>query len=126
MDQCDLNTLYLGETKQDVFKKKQIHPIWSIQRWPWSQGQNILIPLVNSCHKKRQFCNVEALIYIFISYDKCHFFIGQKVMYKQKDLTFVTRNIHVKYQSSTSHYSKVISKVKVSDGMTERRTDRQL
>ena len=34
MDQCDLNTLYLGETKQDVFKKKQIHPIWSIQRWP--------------------------------------------------------------------------------------------
>ena len=36
---------------------------------------------------------------------------GQKVKYKQKDLN--TRDIHVKYQSSSTHYSKDISKIKV-------------
>ena len=36
---------------------------------------------------------------------------GQKIKYLQKDL--ITRDIHVKYQSSSTHYSKVISKVKV-------------
>ena len=41
MVQYDLNNVYVGETKQDVFKflKNQIPPIWSIQRWPRSQGQ---------------------------------------------------------------------------------------
>ena len=52
------------------------------------------------------------------------FLIGQKVMYQQKDLTCVTRNIHMKYQSSSTYCLKV--KVKVSDRMTERRNDRQL
>ena len=50
--------------------------------------------------------------------------ICQKVMYQQKDLTCVTRNI-VKYQSSSTHCLKNISKVKVSDRMTEKRNDRQ-
>ena len=36
---------------------------------------------------------------------------GQKVEYQQKDL--ITRNTHVKYQSSSTHYSNVISKIKV-------------
>ena len=31
--------------------------------------------------------------------------------YKQKDL--ITRDIHVEYQSSSTHYSKVIGKIKV-------------
>ena len=34
-----------------------------------------------------------------------------KVKYQHKDL--ITRDIHVKYQSSITHYSKVISKIKV-------------
>ena len=51
---------------------------------------------------------------------------GQKVTYQQKDLTCVTRNIHVKYQSTSTHCLNVISKVNVSDRMTERRNDRQL
>ena len=37
---------------------------------------------------------------------------GQKGKNQQKDL--ITRNIHVKYQSSSTHYSNVISKVKYS------------
>ena len=50
------------------------------------------------------------------SYD-CHFFKeqvkckDQKVKYQQKDLTCNTRNIHVKYQSSSNHYSNFINKV---------------
>ena len=36
---------------------------------------------------------------------------GQKVKYQQKDL--ITRDIHVKYQSSITDSSKVISNVKV-------------
>ena len=36
---------------------------------------------------------------------------GQKIKYLQKDL--ITRDIHVKYQNSSTHYSNVISKVKV-------------
>ena len=41
MVQYDLNNVYVGETKQDVFKfkKTQIPPIWPIQRWPRSKGQ---------------------------------------------------------------------------------------
>ena len=35
----------------------------------------------------------------------------QKIKYLQKDI--ITRDIHVKYQSSSTHYSKVISKIKV-------------
>ena len=35
---------------------------------------------------------------------------GRKVKYQHKDL--ITRNIHVKYQSSSTYCSKVISKVK--------------
>ena len=36
---------------------------------------------------------------------------GQKIEYLQKDL--IKRDIHVKYQRSSTHYSKVIRKVKV-------------
>ena len=36
----------------------------------------------------------------------------------------ITGNIHVKYQSSSTHCSKVISKVKVSERRTERPNDR--
>ena len=35
----------------------------------------------------------------------------QKIKYLQKDL--ITRDIYVKYQSSSPHYSKVISKIKI-------------
>ena len=44
-------------------------------------------------------CNMKALIFIL------------KLMKPRKGL--ITRNTHVKYQSSNPHYSKVISKVKV-------------
>ena len=50
-------------------------------------------------------------------YDQCQFFLklvkcqGQKIKNLQKDL--ITRDIHVKYQCSNTHYSKVISKIKV-------------
>ena len=47
---------------------------------------------------------------------------GQKSWYPRKG--FITRNTHVKYQSSSIHWSKVISKVKVSQRMTEWRNDR--
>ena len=62
-------------------------------------------------------CNMEALVsyllevmtnVIFFKLVKCQ---GQKIKYLQKDL--ITRDIHVKYQSSSTHCSKVISKVKV-------------
>ena len=36
----------------------------------------------------------------------------------------ITRNTHVKYQSSSTHCSKVISKVKVSERRTELQNDR--
>ena len=52
------------------------------------------------------------------------FLIGQKIMYQQKDLTCITRNIHAKYQSSSTHCLNVIRKVKVLVRMTERRNDR--
>ena len=42
---------------------------------------------------------------------------GQKQWYPLKGL--ITRNTHVKYQSSRTHCSKVISKVKVSERRTE-------
>ena len=44
---------------------------------------------------------------IFFLFAKCQ---GQKIKYLQKDLT---RDIHVKYQSSSAHYSKVNSMIKV-------------
>ena len=44
----------------------------------------------------------------FFKLVKCQ---GQKIEYRQKDL--ITRDIHVKYQSSSTNYSKVIRKVKV-------------
>ena len=40
-------------------------------------------------------------------------------MYQQKDLTSITRNIHVKYQSSSTQCLKVSSKVKVSNRITD-------
>ena len=46
-------------------------------------------------------------VIFFLKLVKCQ---GQKVKYQQKDL--ITRDIHVKYQSSTTYYSKVISKIK--------------
>ena len=46
-------------------------------------------------------------------------------MYQQKHLIHVcvTRNIHVKYRSSSTRCLKVISMVKVSNKMAERRND---
>ena len=62
--------------------------------------------------------NMEALsIFSLKSYDQCQFFFklfkcqGQKIQYLQKDL--IKRDIYVKYQSSSTHYSEVIRKVKV-------------
>ena len=63
--------------------------------------------------------NMEAFsILSFRSYDQRQFFLfnlfkcqGQKNKYLQKDL--IKRDIHVKYQSSSNHYSNVIHKVKV-------------
>ena len=60
-------------------------------------------------------------IFLFLKIVKCQ---SQNVRHKQKDLTCITRNIHVKYQSSSTHCLNVISKVKVSVRMTERRNDR--
>ena len=62
--------------------------------------------------------NMEAFSILSLrSYDQCPFFFelvkcqGKMIKNLQKDL--ITRDIHVKYQSSSTHYSKVISKVKV-------------
>ena len=62
--------------------------------------------------------NMEAFSIFFLrSYEQCQFFFklfkcqGQKIKYLQKDL--IKRDIHVKYLSSSTHYSKVIRKVKV-------------
>ena len=68
-------------------------------------------------------------ILFFRSYDQCNFFFklvksqDRKIKYVQKDL--ITREIHVKYQSSSIHCSKVICKVKVSERMTAWQNDRQ-
>ena len=45
---------------------------------------------------------------------------GKKKRYPWKG--FITGNIHVKYQSSSTHWSKVISNVKVSERRTEWQT----
>ena len=64
-------------------------------------------------------CNMEALKFylliegmtnvnsFFKKLVKCQ---GQNIKYQQKDL--ITRNIHVKYQSSSTYYSNVFNKVK--------------
>ena len=44
----------------------------------------------------------------FFKLFKCQ---GQKIKYLQKDL--IKKDIHVKYQSSSNHYSNDIRKVKV-------------
>ena len=44
-------------------------------------------------------------------YEKCVNFVLSTIKYQQKDL--ITRNIHVRYQSSRTHYSNVINKIKV-------------
>ena len=61
--------------------------------------------------------NMEAFSILSLRrYDQCQFFLklvkcqGEKIKYLQKDL--IIRDIHVKYQSSSTHYSKVISKNK--------------
>ena len=61
--------------------------------------------------------NIEAFSILSLrSYDQCQFFFklfkcqGQKIKYLQKDL--ITSDIHVKYLSSITHYSKVMSKIK--------------
>ena len=64
-------------------------------------------------------CNMEALVSYFSEVmTNVNFFLNwSKLKIKrlstglQKDL--ITRDIHVKYHSSNTHYSKVISKVKV-------------
>ena len=38
---------------------------------------------------------------------------GQMFKYKQKDLTCITRNIHVKYKNFNNHYSNLINKVSI-------------
>ena len=63
-------------------------------------------------------CNMEALVsypkevmtnvIFFLKLVKCQ---GRKIKYLQKDL--ITRDIHVKYQSASTHYSKVFSNIKV-------------
>ena len=59
--------------------------------------------------------NMEALVSYFlrpmsIFFKKLVKWQGQKVKYQQKCL--ITRGIHMKYQSSSTPYSKVISKIK--------------
>ena len=64
-------------------------------------------------------CNMEALIFIIRSYDQCQFhqilvecqFEGQKVKYQKIDL--ITRNIHVKYQSSIQMLLKALTVPKI-------------
>ena len=57
--------------------------------------------------------NMEAFSILSLrSYDQCHFFlIGQKIKYLQKDL--IIRDIHLKYQRSSTHCLNVISKDKI-------------
>ena len=65
----------------------------------------------------QEMCNIEALVSYFSEVMTNVFFFkliksqDQKNKYLQKDL--ITRDIHVKYQSSSTHCSKVIRKVKV-------------
>ena len=47
-------------------------------------------------------------VIFFFKLVKCQ---GQKIKYLQKDL--ITRDNYVKYQSTGTHYSKIISKIKV-------------
>ena len=54
---------------------------------------------------------------------------GQNVMYQQEDLTRITRNMHVKYQGSSTHCLFFSSKNKFqtvlqNSIMTERRNDK--
>ena len=74
---------------------------------------NILIPVGRSCRKNAHVQYESSNIYYLENVNlkkkvKCH---SQKVKYQQKDL--ITGNIHVKYKSSSTRCSKVISKVKV-------------
>ena len=68
--------------------------------------KNVLIPLERNDYVQYGSCNILFLR----GYDQCQFFFklvkcqDQKIKYLQKDL--ITKDIHVKYQSSSTHYSK--------------------
>ena len=73
------------------------------------------MPVERSCHDYVEYGSSSILS--LRSYEQCYFFSklvkcqGQKIKYVQKDL--IKKNIHVKYQSSSTQNSKVISKIKV-------------
>ena len=97
--------------KEDVFVKHNASDNGQFQRRPRSQGQ-IFWYHGKILSQEMTMCNMEALV----SYPKkvmtnvnfkkgmvkCQ---GQKIKYQQKDI--ITRDIHMKYQSSSTHYSKV-------------------
>ena len=97
----DLNKVYEGESKQNVRLKKYL------RYGQIKDGQDNKDKYIDTRRKilseEMIICIVEALIFIFYRYYYCTFLIGQKVMYQKKNLTCVTKSIHVKYQSSSTH-----------------------
>ena len=80
-----------------------------------NEGQDHKDKYVDTSRKNDYVQYGSSSILFFRSYDQCNFFFklvkcqDQKIKYLQKDLT--TRGIRVKYQSSSTNYSKVISKI---------------
>ena len=97
-----------------MFVKHNAPDNGQFQRRPRSQGKYFDTSR-KILSQEMTMCNIEALV----SYPKevmtnVNFILKlvkcQGLKYLQKDL--ITRNIHVKYQSSSTYCSKVISKVK--------------
>ena len=101
--------------EQDVFVKHNAPDNGQFQRRPRSQGKYFDTSR-KILSQEMTMCNIEALVSysnevmtnvnFILKLVKCQ---GQK--YLQKDL--ITRDIHVKYQSSNTHYSKVFNNIKV-------------
>ena len=72
--------------------------------------KNILIPVKRSCQKKYGSSNIFFFFSEVMPISKLVKYHGQKVEYQQNNL--ITSDIYMKYQSSSTHYSNVISKNK--------------
>ena len=102
--------------KQDVFVKHNAPDNGQFQQRQRSQRKKNYTSRKILSQQMTMF-NMEALVSYFLrSNDQCQFFFirkmsrsNLKIKYLQKDL--ISRDIHVKYQSSGTHYSKVISKI---------------
>ena len=105
--------------------ENQMPPIMTNSKYGQDHKANIFDTSKTILSQEMTIRKMEALIFIFWMFWLLYFFFklvknqGPKVMYQQTDLTCITRNIHVKYQSFCTRCLKVISKVKVSERMTE-------